>query len=127
MAFSVMCSQETYQQLLLSVSELDAKEKEIYGDAVLEVVSNANISNIEKWKEESEMCATLEKVMAPELDARELRGELRGELKGELKGKVLAYAEMGVSVEEIAKKVPLSVEEIKTIIARNKDFQQSGK
>ena len=48
-----MCSQETYQQLLLSVSELDAKEKEIYGDAVLEVVSNANISNIEKWKEES--------------------------------------------------------------------------
>lgn len=120
-------SQETYQQLLLSVSELDAKEKEIYGDAVLEVVSNANISNIEKWKEESEMCATLEKVMAPELDARELRGELRGELKGELKGKVLAYAEMGVSVEEIAKKVPLSVEEIKTIIARNKDFQQSGK
>ena len=65
------------------------------------------------------MCATLEKIMAPELDARELRGELRGELKGELKGKVLAYAEMGISLEEIAKKVPLSVKEIEAIIARN--------
>lgn len=112
-------SRETFQQLLLSVNDLEEKEREIYGDAVLEVVSNANISNIERWKGEVEMCATLEKIMAPELDARELRGELRGELKGELKGKVLAYAEMGISLEEIAKKVPLSVKEIEAIIARN--------
>ena len=99
-------SQEVYQQLLLSVSGLDFKEKEIYGDAVLEVVSKANISNIKKWKEESEMCATLEKIMAPELDAREI------------KGKISAYAEMGLSVEEIASKVSLSIEAIEEILAK---------
>lgn len=100
-------SQEVYQQLLLSVSELDFKEKEIYGDAVLEVVSKANISNIKKWKEESEMCATLEKIMAPELEAKRLEG------------KVLAYSEMGLSVEEIASKVSLSIEAIEEILAKN--------
>lgn len=72
-----------------------------------EVVSKANISNIKKWKEESEMCATLEKIMAPELEAKRLEG------------KVLAYSEMGLSVEEIASKVSLSIEAIEEILAKN--------
>lgn len=76
-------SQEEYQNLLLAVNRLDSKEKEIYGDAVLEIVSNANISNVEKWKEEEKMLATLEKVMASELEEKNSKVELKVELKAD--------------------------------------------
>ena len=127
-------SQEDYQQLLLHVDTLDAKEKETYGEAILEVVSKANTKQIEKWKEESSMtCPTLERIMEPELEAKRLEGEragrlqglLEGErtgrLQGRLEGRILAYAEIGLSVAEIAAKYSLSEEEVADIILRNEE------
>ena len=119
-------SQEDYQQLLLHVDTLDAKEKETYGEAILEVVSKANTKQIEKWKEESSMtCPTLERIMEPELEAKRLEGRLEGErtgrLQGRLEGKILAYAEIGLSVAEIAAKYSLSEEEVADIILRNEE------
>lgn len=101
-------SKETYHELLSSFDALDAKEREIYGDAVLQVVTEANEARIDKWKEEIAMtCEALERIMAPELKAKEL------------KGKVLAYSDVGLSVKEIADKVTLSVEEVEKILADN--------
>ncbi|MDE5776907.1 MAG: hypothetical protein K2I10_00105 [Lachnospiraceae bacterium] len=57
-------TKETYKKLLLTIGRLNGREREIYGEAVLEVVSGANNSSIEKWKEEAEMCATLERIIA---------------------------------------------------------------
>ena len=125
---------KVYRELLLSIDALDDKEKTEYGDAVLEVVSNANSTMIEKWKEEAEMCATLERIMAPELEEKRLEGKLEGrlegklegrlegrlegKLEGKLEGRILAYAELGISVEDIADKVSLSVEEVKEILMK---------
>lgn len=103
-------SQNEYQQLLLSVNGLSSKDKEEYGDAVLEVVSRANISNIRKWKEESEMCATLEEVMAPELEAKKKEGRVEG--------KILMCYELGHPLKSIAERFSLSIETVEKIITQ---------
>lgn len=54
------------------------------------------------------MCETLEKIMEPELKERELLGET--------KGRVQMCAELGLSLEDISKKVSLSVEDVKKIL-----------
>ena len=81
-------------------------------------------------KEESSMtCPTLERIMKPELEAKRLEGErtgrlqgrLEGERAGRLQGKILAYAEIGLSVAEIAAKYSLSEEEVEDIILRNEE------
>ena len=80
------------------------------------------------------MCATLERIMAPELEEKRLEGKLEGrlegklegrlegrlegKLEGKLEGRILAYAELGISVEDIADKVSLSVEEVKEILMK---------
>lgn len=115
-------SKETYRQLLVSVSQLESKEKELYGEAVLDIVSKANITNIENWKEESEMCATLEKLMEPELEQKKQQawedGKREGQQEGRLEGKILAYAEIGLSVADISEKVSLSEDQIEQILAQ---------
>lgn len=109
-------SKETYHELLSSLDKLDTKEREIYGDAVFQVVTEANEVRIDKWKEEIAMtCEALERIMAPELEAKELKGRHEGKLEG----KVLAYSDVGLSVQEIADKVALSVEEVEKILADN--------
>lgn len=108
--------EDTYHELLSSLDVLDAKEREIYGDAVLQVVTEANEARIDKWKEEISMtCEALERIMAPELKAKELQGRLEGKIEG----KVLAFAEVGLSVRKIADRVSLSVEEVEKILADN--------
>lgn len=48
----------------------------VYLDIVsLDNVSSANYSSIEKWKEEAEMCATLERIMAREDGLEKGRGD----------------------------------------------------
>lgn len=107
-------TKETYQELLISVEELDSKEWEIYGEAILQVVTNANDVKIEKWKEENGMmCEALQRIMAPELE----EGRRKGRLEGRLEGQLLAYADMGLSVNAIAEKVSLSVAEVERILA----------
>ncbi len=102
---------------MLTINELKGREREIYGEAVLEVVSNANNSRIEIWKEEAEMCATLERIMAPEIAERERLAREDGIEEGREEGRILAYAELGVSIEDIAKQFSLSKEEIEKILS----------
>ena len=40
-----------------------------------------------------------------------------GKAEGEVKGKIIAYRECGLSVEEIAEKVSLTVKEVEDILA----------
>ena len=83
---------------------------------MLQVVTEANEVRIDKWKAEIAMtCEALERIMAPELKAKELKGRLEGKIEG----KVLAFAEVGLSVREIAARVSLSVEEVEKILADN--------
>lgn len=56
-------------------------------------------------------CEALERIMAPELN------------NAKRAGKILAYAEVGLSVQEIADKVNLSVEEVEKIIEENWRFR----
>lgn len=90
-------------------------------------------------------CEALQRIMAPELEESRRRGISEGELKGRLegrtegeiigkrkgeiigkregeiigerRGKVLAYADMGLSMEAIAEKVSLTVTKIEEILA----------
>jgi flagellar biosynthesis/type III secretory pathway protein FliH len=120
-------SWEAYYRLLMSIDELEAKEKEEYGEAVLEVVSRANMEHIEKWKEAEEMCATLEKIMAPELEEKKQEGiwegrqegRQEGRREGKVEGMIIAYAELGISVQKIAEKLSLSVEIVEKIVEEN--------
>ena len=112
-------SKQEYQKLLLSVDSLGSKERELYGDAVLDVVSKANIKSIKRWKGEKKVIPTLEKIMAPELEAREMKGLKKGMQKGVKKGRILAYAELGMSLEEISDRVSLPIEKIREILADN--------
>ena len=80
-----------------------------------ELDENENIKSIKRWKEEKIVIPTLEKIMAPELEEREMKGMERGMERG----RILAYAELGVSMEDISKRFSLSVDEIKRILAEN--------
>lgn len=113
-------SRETYTELLASVEKLGPKDRELYGEAILQVVTNANDVKIEKWKENNKMaCEALQRIMAPELEASMLKGELKGEIKGKIEGKILAYSDVGIPIETIAEKVSLSVHEVEKILAKN--------
>ncbi|MCM1499734.1 MAG: hypothetical protein NC124_14830 [Clostridium sp.] len=65
------------------------------------------------------MCATLEQIMAPEIAERERLALEEGIEKGVEKGRILAYAELGIGIEDIAKQFSHSVEEIEKIISEN--------
>ncbi len=114
-------SKETYHDLLDSIKQLKEKEREIYAEAVLQVVTTANKPRIEKWKEESKMCEALAEIMAPELEANKQKARSEGLAEGRIEGKVLAFSEVGFSVREIADKVCLSEEEVEIILAENKN------
>ena len=124
-------TKEIYHDLLDSIEQLDEKQRELYGEAVLQVVTVANREKIEKWKEESTMCEALAEIMAPELEAGKQKarqeglaegraeGREQGRAEGQAQGRVLAYADVGLSVEEIADKVSLSIEEVERILMEN--------
>ena len=60
------------------------------------------------------MCATLEEVMAPELEAKKNEGKAEGRAEG----KILMCYELGHSLESIAERFSLSVEAVEKIIAQ---------
>ena len=64
-------------------------------------------------------CPALEEIMAPELNAQHLKGKLEGKMEGKTEGKVLAYADMGLSISEIAIKCSLSEEKVEEILIQN--------
>ena len=63
------------------------------------------IENLKVGKGRNEMCQLVEEYKA------------EGKAEGEVKGKIIAYRECGLSVEEIAEKVSLTVKEVEDILA----------
>ena len=46
------------------------------------------------------------------------RGYRQGQQEGELRGKILTYSEFGLSVEDISKKLSLSVDKVEEILSQ---------
>ena len=61
------------------------------------------------------MCTALEELKKES----EIRGENKGRIEGRTEGRILAYFELGVSLEEIAKKTKLTVKEVEKILEEN--------
>lgn len=57
--------------------------------------------------------------MCTALEELKKESEIRGENKGRIEGRILAYFELGVSLEEIAKKTKLTVKEVEKILEEN--------
>lgn len=126
-----------FEVLMEAVQELKQSDKYADADAVLEVVTRANIDIVKKWKESVGMSATLEKLIRPELEklvqskvetklehermeARK-EGLLEGRQEGRLEGITLAkdilrLDNAGYSLEEIASKLDVEEEVIKRIL-----------
>lgn len=129
-SLSNQISKDTYHELLDSIDQLDERQKELYGNAVLQVVTTANKKEIEKWKEESNMCEALAEIMAPEIEVwkQEARseglaegraeGRVQGRAEGRAEGQILAYADLGLTIEEIANKLSLSTQQIEEILSK---------
>ena len=124
-----MCNnitKQVYLDLLNAVGDMNPEERELYGEAVLHVVTTANETKIMEWEKEGSymQCEALNRIMAVEFEKRRKEamqeGRQEGRQVGRQEGRVLAYADMGLSVEEIAKKVLLSTAEIMGILAGNK-------
>ena len=86
--------------------------------------SNVLSARVQKLKETTEgvnqMCQELEEIYNEGVEKGEQFGFLRGEQSGELKAKketTLALLEMGMSAEQIAKAVNLSIETIQSWIS----------
>ena len=73
--------------------------------------SYVSIQKTEKGKV-TNMCIAMDKAEA----RGEARGEERGRIQGELRGKIVAYADMNLSVTEIASKVGISEDEVVSIL-----------
>lgn len=63
---------------------------------------------INKEKEDYDMCEAIEDMIND--------GRIEGRLEGEIRGKIIAYYDMGCSLEDIAKKMALSVGEVENIL-----------
>ena len=76
-------------------------------------------------KESVDMCKAVEEIREDGRREGELIGESRGRREGELigesrgreEGKIMAYMDMGVSIEEIAGKLHITLGEVKKIAA----------
>ena len=89
-----------------------------------EMYSNVLSARVQQLKETTEgvnqMCQELEEIYNEGVERGEQFGFLRGEQSGELKAKketTLALLEMGMSAEQIAKAVNLSIETVQNWIA----------
>ncbi len=83
----------TYAALVELASTLSEQGDKDCADAVLEVVSGANFQQVEGWKEEPEMCPTLQKLFAPELALATEKAMAEGMAKGMAEGKAEGLAE----------------------------------
>lgn len=68
-------------------------------------------------KEVVDMCKAVEEIREDGRIAGRREGELIGESRGESRGKIMAYMDMGVSIEEIAGKLHITLGEVKKIVA----------
>ena len=88
----------------------DDLEKEC-ADAVLEVVTNANGTNIEKWKEDTIMCEALARIMEPEISQAKETAKREGRAEGRAFEVYTSVQEGDYGTQRGAEKLGISVEE----------------
>ncbi|MCI8508041.1 MAG: hypothetical protein HFJ06_05725 [Lachnospiraceae bacterium] len=134
-----------YSELLNATDILNNKDEKECADAVIDVISNANAAMIRQWKESDKMIPSLERIMAPEiaqwkLQARnegmrigidegkcegkregKIEGRIEGRIEGILEGRIIAYAELGLSIAEISEKTKLSKDAIQQILDKQQE------
>lgn len=86
-------------------------EKSI-ADPVIQLVSTANQDIIKAWKEDNTMCQALKEIMKEEIT----ESFNDGFKKGELQSKIKTYYECGITPEEIAEKIPCSLEYVNEVL-----------
>lgn len=59
-----------------------------------------------------DMCKAMEEIRAEERKKGEIQGRIEGEQRGKNIGKIMAYMDMGVSIEEIAESYMLHLERL---------------
>lgn len=112
-------------------------EKEC-ADAVLEVVTNANWTDIEEWKEDVIMCEALASIMEPEIEKEKEKAKKAGWAEGHEEGRAQGRAEgheegwkegiefakqvikldaQGYDASEIAEKTGITEQQIRAILA----------
>ena len=57
--------------------------------------------------------------MCTALEELKKEGRIEGRIEGRTEGRILAYFELGVSLEEIAKKTKLTVKEVEKVLEEN--------
>ena len=103
-------------------------------DALLEVVSSANRTNIEEWKEDVIMCEALAKIMEPEIQQAKDKAKKAGWEEGRAEGRAEGHEEgweegialaklvikldaQGYDSSEIAEKTGVTDQQVRAILA----------
>ena len=127
-----------FDTLVDSIIRLREPYEKECADAVLEVVSNANRTNIEEWKEDVIMCEALAKIMEPEIqqakDKAKKAGWEEGRAQGRAEGRAEGHEEgweegialaklvikldaQGYGSSEIAEKTGVTEQQVRAILA----------
>lgn len=121
---------DEFQSFADEMLQLRDKHEIECADAILEVVSNANIDIVNRWREDPKMCETLARIMEPEFSqAREeamRQGRQEGIREGIKEGleqgiymakRILRLEAQGAGVTEIAAEVGISEQEVRDILS----------
>ena len=100
-----------YPERLIKVLEQDGFNEKECADAVLEVVTNANGTNIEKWKEDTTMCEALARIMEPEISQAKETAKREGRAEGRAFEVYTSVQEGDYGSQRGAEKLGISVEE----------------
>ena len=104
-----------FQNLTDSIIQLGGVYEKECADAVLQVVTTANGTNIEEWKEDETMCEALARIMEPEISQAKENAKREGRAEGRAEGRVseifTSVAEGDYGLQRGADKLGLSVEE----------------
>ena len=118
--FSKM-SKDEYYLIVEYISNFKEEKEETVLDEILPKEQKMTI--MEKWKKEARergmqegLQQGLEKGMQQGMQQGLQQGLLQGEKKGILKGKILAFLEIGINIDEIAKKLNIEKKEIENIL-----------
>ena len=106
---------QEFQRLADNIMQLNELYEKECADAVLEVVTNANGTNIEKWKEDITMCEALARIMEPEISQAKETAKREGRDEGRAEGRAFevytSVQEGDYGTQRGAEKLGISVEE----------------
>ena len=102
---------QEFQTLADNIMQLNEFYEKECADAVLEVVTNANGTNIEKWKEDTIMCEALARIMEPEISQAKEIAKREGRAEGRAFEVYTSVQEGDYGAQRGAEKLGISVEE----------------